>query len=388
MLVPALVSAQEDPEQPTYEWTLTLSRSNVYIGETLWLNVTGYPNSTFTIRFVPVFTNSSAYEWRERSITDENGTRDIPLDIGLDRRAGRYAVSLSVNDDLIDVYYVDFIFSDTTYNRLLIQDNTATNEQQAEQIAAVWRYCAWLGEQNDKMFWLCMILFFVVFFLIVLLIRMEGHNWLSRYVVWRTGNLRFYALVDGVEISLRQSDLSKFGGFVHAADDRKPTMPEVEGEPWECDFCGFAHAEKSNVEKHIMDRHLKQLMDQAGDEDVDKALISSHVTQRFTDAFYGKTHEEILADVVPKGEKLVEKTDYADPPPSITDHFKLGPVMKIWPVFLIIAMLILDAYLILSASSMLIIGIAVAFTILCVVVILAERIKNYIKNYKERRKEE
>ena len=67
----AVVPAQ-DEDVPTYNWQLSLSDRVIYIGQDLWVNVSGFPDRLFTLSFRHHQDNN--YSFNQWGYTDSNGT--------------------------------------------------------------------------------------------------------------------------------------------------------------------------------------------------------------------------------------------------------------------------------------------------------------------------
>jgi hypothetical protein len=104
----------------------------IFVGQDMYVNVTGFPNTFYTINFDNAAEN---YTWNQWGRTDDNGTSSLHFQSDLDTNEGHYVVTLLVNNTAEASVALDINVDLVLWGRLKDEQHDAEIEalRQADQ---------------------------------------------------------------------------------------------------------------------------------------------------------------------------------------------------------------------------------------------------------------
>ncbi len=116
-----VASAQDDLVFADAYWDMEVSNRVIAIGETLWINVSGIPRTSFDIVFTLTGTNETN-EVKYDGYTNITGNQTMEFDLELTRDPGTYIIALVVNDTVYSWADLDIRWDETHSLKLDIHD--------------------------------------------------------------------------------------------------------------------------------------------------------------------------------------------------------------------------------------------------------------------------
>lgn len=166
-----LLPTQNTAAQDSGAWTMTLSSDVIYVGQELWVNVSGFQNRTFIITFY--HTTNQNYSFQQIGTTNAIGNWSESYSLRQTAMSGHYTVSLTVNQTIQAMQDFEIVFDEYVYVISILDEvvNWQEREEREDeslyyQINVYKEYARTMGKL--ALIAICLNLFFVMFFSYVL----------------------------------------------------------------------------------------------------------------------------------------------------------------------------------------------------------------------------